>query len=78
MHCNGKCYLKKELQKDHQQKGHENGTTGNRMEISLFCSTEQFLFSPKTRILTHTFSPEKAEYYLSPYFNFFRPPKLMG
>lgn len=76
MHCDGKCYLDKKLQQDQQRKNNENGLSGNKLDVVLFCTTEQFFFSSEVNKDLVEFPPFKYYVYPSPHFNFFHPPKM--
>lgn len=75
MHCDGKCYLKKKLQQDQQRKSSENGTTGNRIDVILFCSDGQLFLTPDLCTVPFVYSWINSQPYCSPYFSFFHPPR---
>lgn len=76
MHCNGKCYLKKKLQQDQQRKNSENGTVGNRMDISLFYSDKLPSFLTVLNTIPFTYPQVIPNFYTSPCFCFFHPPRV--
>lgn len=73
MHCNGKCYLAKQLREN--EKREHPGNVEARADIALFCSTSQdFLFPPFTGkpVLLNRYQPEN---YPRPFFSVFHPPQ---
>src|SRR5690606_18525904 len=75
MHCNGKCFLEKELHKDQQRKNQESENGGNRLVLSLFSPNETLVFNTELESSPFTFDGVRSRYYAAPHFNFFRPPR---
>ncbi|MBW8685449.1 hypothetical protein [Chitinophaga rhizophila] len=73
MHCNGKCYLKKQLKKDEQQQ--QNGSTGKeKYEVSYINVLQEFSFepvAPSISLLVHYQDPELH----TPLISIFHPPQ---
>lgn len=76
MHCEGQCYLRKQLHRDEQHKQQDNGITGNKIEIALFCATDLHFFTFDLRTDKCAFSPVLIPHYQSPYFHIFHPPRF--
>jgi hypothetical protein len=75
MHCDGQCFLKKQLQQNQQRKSDESGAPGNWIDIVLIGPDDSPAFSPMLYATDFTFSPYKSVYLPSVYADFFRPPK---
>jgi len=75
MHCNGKCHLRKQLEKDQQQE--KNGTAGKeKHEVVYIDDLLSYDFRP---IVPQT--PQVNDFYQdeilpNPTFSFFRPPQV--
>ncbi|MVT10843.1 hypothetical protein [Chitinophaga tropicalis] len=73
MHCNGKCYLRKQLQKDEQQQN--NGTTGKEKYEVVYADALQTFnlapLAPYSFIIAYYQDPELH----TPLFSFFHPPQ---
>lgn len=75
MHCDGKCFLHRQLKQSEQRKDGENGAFNNRMDVLLFCSDAKSLFSPDLHSGIFNF-PQIAETNLpAAHFDFFHPPR---
>lgn len=74
MHCNGKCFLEKELHKDQQRKHQESENGANRLVLSLFSPDEVLNFTTGLTSSPFTFGGIRRRYYTVPHFNFFHPP----
>lgn len=73
MHCNGKCYLARQL-RENEQREHQ-GNVEVKADIALFCSTSQdFLFPslPAKPIVLSRYCPGD---YSRPFFSIFHPPQ---
>lgn len=78
MHCNGHCYLKKQLKENRQRENQGAADIGAKSELPLFCSTEQhfsFLLSaPSVTCFPHYL----LKVYSSPVAPIFHPPAVMN
>jgi hypothetical protein len=74
MHCNGKCHLRKQLEKDQQQEN--NGTSGKEkfevVYIDDLLSFNLASLAPFTRVTAFYQHPALHD----PSFSFFRPPQV--
>ncbi|WP_148230693.1 hypothetical protein [Chitinophaga pinensis] len=73
MHCNGKCYLRKQLKQDEQQQ--QNGSTGKeKYEVTYIDALLEFNFAPiapSTDLFVYYQDPAIH----TPLFSFFHPPQ---
>ncbi|QHS60675.1 hypothetical protein [Chitinophaga agri] len=73
MHCNGKCYLRKQLKQDEQQQ--QNGTTAKeKYEVSYINVLQEFNFAPiapAVDLLVHYQDPALH----TPLISIFHPPQ---
>jgi hypothetical protein len=77
MHCNGHCYLNKQLKENRQRENHGAADVQLKAELALFCSTEQHfsLLIPAGRITC--FSRYLFKAYASPVAAVFHPPAVI-
>ena len=74
MHCDGKCFLDKQLKQNQQRQDKDNGTLGNKIDVLLFCSDEMPVLFPGLYSKTFLFPKETLNNYSSPSFDIFHPP----
>lgn len=75
MHCDGKCFLHKQLKQNEQRKDGENGAFNNRIDVLLFCSDAKSLFPPDLYSNTFNFSKVIVTHLPAAHFDFFHPPR---
>lgn len=73
MHCNGKCYLAKQM-RENENKEHP-ANTESKPDLQLFCSTSQDFIIPFSSIHTFTFKEYRVTDYPRPFFAIFHPPR---
>lgn len=76
MHCDGKCFLKKQLGQNQQRKNKEDGAIGSRMDILLFSPDNNLVFSAVLCSIAFIFPTLKPVYLPTVYSEFFRPPRV--
>lgn len=75
MHCNGKCHLKKQLQKEEEQQKKEGQTTQQKFEVHFCNNTSYKNFEPSysENNIIHTTSYNNMYSFISIH-SFFHPP----
>ncbi len=78
MHCNGKCFLEKELHQNQERKNQGSENVGNRLILPLFCPDEVYIFNTTLKSSTFTYDGVRSRHYLTPHFSFFHPPRPLA
>jgi hypothetical protein len=76
MHCNGHCYLHKQLKENRQRENKGAADMQVKAELALFCSTEQHFSLLVPRRHAACFSPYLLKAYASPASAIFHPPAV--
>jgi hypothetical protein len=76
MHCNGKCHLKKELEKDTQQ-DKNNSTNKEKFEVMFVENVPGFSSFSVENELTQT-AHYKEPFFVIPSFSIFHPPRALA
>lgn len=73
MHCNGKCFLARQL-RENEQREHQ-GNVEVKADIALFCSTSQEFLSPSLPVAVILLNRYSTVDYPRPFFSIFHPPQ---
>ncbi|MGH2643306.1 MAG: hypothetical protein ACRDE2_05110 [Chitinophagaceae bacterium] len=76
MHCDGKCFLNKQLEQNQQRQNDDNGTVGSKIDLLLFSVNNMPVFSKILHSSTFIFPNPKSVYLPAVYSEFFRPPRI--
>jgi hypothetical protein len=76
MHCNGKCHLKKQLEKQEKKENTPANNLKTKIDIQLFSESRSFIESKKTFEIVQHHSHYLFPLYDSPLASIFHPPTI--